>query len=191
MTVGAANVGKNIVMILDNFPSHKAKIARQYAEDFGINLVYLPPYSPDLNPIEFIWKSIKREVSCEFIRDVDHLKNLIKENFYKFSARRSFATNWIKVFLGNELSVISWVNDYNLFQTARDYERMGIVTWFGKKIIACAYFPLNQKSFSSFKANVETSNKGSLGMKDPSKPSPQYIIDGIATIYINRTSSLV
>jgi putative transposase len=113
MTVGAANVGKNIVMILDNFPSHKAKIARQYAEDFGINLVYLPPYSPDLNPIEFIWKSIKREVSCEFIRDVDHLKNMIKENFYKFSARRSFATNWIKVFLGNELSVISWVNDYN------------------------------------------------------------------------------
>ena len=67
MTVGAANVGKNIVMILDNFPSHKAKIARQYAEDFGINLVYLPPYSPDLNPTEFIWKSIKREVSCEFI----------------------------------------------------------------------------------------------------------------------------
>ena len=107
MTVGAANVGKNIVMILDNFPSHKAKIARQYAEDFGINLVYLPPYSPDLNPIEFIWKSIKREVSCEFIRDVDHLKNMIKENFYKFSARRSFATNWIKVFLGDELSIIS------------------------------------------------------------------------------------
>jgi hypothetical protein len=42
-----------------------------------------------------------------FTRDVDHLKNLIKENFYKFSARRSFATNWIKVFLGNKLSIIS------------------------------------------------------------------------------------
>jgi transposase len=47
-------------MILDNFQSHKAKIARQYAEDHGINLIYLPPYSPDLNPIEFIWKA-KRE----------------------------------------------------------------------------------------------------------------------------------
>jgi putative transposase len=106
-TIWEANVGKNIVVILDNFPSHKAKIARQYAEDHGINLIYLPPYSPDLNPIEFIWKSIKREVSCEFIRDVDHLKTLIKDNFYKFSARHSFATNWIEVFLGNDLSIIS------------------------------------------------------------------------------------
>ena len=81
--------------------------ARQYAEDHGINLIYLPPYSPDLNPIEFIWKSIKREISCEFIRDVDHMKRLIRENFYRFSARRSFAANWIKVFLGNELCILS------------------------------------------------------------------------------------
>lgn len=106
-TVWEANIGKNIILILDNFSSHKAKIARQYAEDHGINLIYLPPYSPDLNPIEFIWKSIKREVSCEFIRDVDHMKNLIRDNFYRFSARRSFAANWIKVFLGDELSIIS------------------------------------------------------------------------------------
>ncbi len=94
-------------MILDNFPSHKAKIARQQAEDYGINLIYLPPYSPNLNPIEFIWKSIKREVSREFIRDVDHLKNLNKEKFYEFSSRHSFAANWIEVFLKNELSIIS------------------------------------------------------------------------------------
>jgi putative transposase len=106
-TVWEANLGKNIIMILDNFQSHKAKIARKYAEEHGINLIYLPPYSPDLNPIEFIWKSIKREISCEFIRDVDHMKGLIRENFYRFSARRSFAANWIKVFLGNELSIIS------------------------------------------------------------------------------------
>ena len=77
------------------------------AEDYGINLIYLPPYSPNLNPIEFIWKSIKREVSCQFIRDVDHLKNLIKERFYEFSLKRSFAANWIEVFLGNDLSIIS------------------------------------------------------------------------------------
>ena len=106
-TVWKANIGKNIIMILDNFQSHKAKMVRQYAEDYGINFIYLPPYSPDLNPIEFIWKSIKREVSREFIRDVDHMKRLIRENFYRFSARRSFAANWIKVFLGNELSILS------------------------------------------------------------------------------------
>jgi len=35
------------------------------------------------------------------------LKNLIKEKFYEFSSKRSFAANWIKVFLGNELSINS------------------------------------------------------------------------------------
>jgi transposase len=106
-TVWEANIGKNIIMILDNFQSHKAKVVRQFAENHGIYLIYLPPYSPDLNPIEFIWKSIKREISCEFICDVDHMKRLIQENFCRLSARRSFAANWIKVFLGNELSIIS------------------------------------------------------------------------------------
>jgi transposase len=107
ITIWKANVGKNIIAILDNFPSHKAEITRRLAKDFGINLIYLPSYSPDLNPIEFIWKSIKREVSCEFIRDVAHLKQLIMEKFYKYSASLSFASNWIDVFLENKLSIIS------------------------------------------------------------------------------------
>lgn len=106
-TIWEANIGKNIILILDNFSSHKAKMTRQYAEEHGINLVYLPPYSPDLNPIEFIWKSIKREVSCKFIYSVDHMKDLIRENFCRFSAKCSFAANWIKLFLGNDLSIIS------------------------------------------------------------------------------------
>jgi putative transposase len=93
MTVWEANIGKNIIMFLDNFQSHKANVVRQFAENHGISLIYLPPYSPDLNPIEFIWKSIKREISCEFIRDVDHMKRLIQENFCRLSARRSFAAN--------------------------------------------------------------------------------------------------
>jgi transposase len=107
ITICKANVGKNIIAILDNFPSHKAEITRRLARVLGINLIYLPPYSPDLNPIEFIWKSIKRDISCEFIRDVIHLRQLITEKFYKYSASLGFASNWIDVFLGNQLSVIS------------------------------------------------------------------------------------
>ena len=41
-------------MVLDNFPSHKAKKTLNLANDLGIDLVLLPLYSPDLNPIEFI-----------------------------------------------------------------------------------------------------------------------------------------
>jgi len=57
--------------------------------------------------MRFILKSIKKEISCEFIRDADHIKRLILENFYRLSARRSFAANWIKVFLGDKLSILS------------------------------------------------------------------------------------
>jgi transposase len=102
-----ANSGKKIVAVLDNFPSHKAEITRIQAKDFGIDLIYLPPYSPDLNPIEFIWKSIKREISCKFIHDAPHLKQLIREKFNKYSTNLSFASNWIDVFLEDKLSIIS------------------------------------------------------------------------------------
>lgn len=47
-----SNPGKQIVVILDNFRSHRAKLTIETAEEIGLNLVFLPPYSPDLNPIE-------------------------------------------------------------------------------------------------------------------------------------------
>jgi len=50
------NPEKRIVIILDNFSSHRANATLGFAIKHGIELVFLPPYSPDLNPIEFIWK---------------------------------------------------------------------------------------------------------------------------------------
>ncbi len=38
-------------------------MVKQRAEELDIHFVYLPPYSPDLNPIEFGWKDLKRELS--------------------------------------------------------------------------------------------------------------------------------
>ena len=57
------NKKKIIVLILDNSKAHTADKTKTKARELGIKLVFLPPYSPDLNPVEFIWKSIKREVS--------------------------------------------------------------------------------------------------------------------------------
>lgn len=48
------NPDGDIVIILDNFRSHHANRTREFAEANRIQLVFLPPYSPDLNPIEFI-----------------------------------------------------------------------------------------------------------------------------------------
>jgi transposase len=39
-------------MVMDNLCAHKRQKARESVEEAGCELLYLPPYSPDLNPIE-------------------------------------------------------------------------------------------------------------------------------------------
>jgi len=87
----ANNPEKYIVVILDNFTSHKANDVREKAKKCDIELVYLPVYSPHLNPIEYIWKSIKRTISKNFIKSQNHMKRLIRVNFLKYASRISFA----------------------------------------------------------------------------------------------------
>ena len=55
------------VVIMDNLSSHKRARTRELIESAGADLVYLPPYSPDLNPIEMIFSKIKqllRSLGC-------------------------------------------------------------------------------------------------------------------------------
>lgn len=96
------NPGKKIILIIDNFRSHWANKTRKKAKELDISIVFLPPYSPDLNPIEFIWKSIKRIISAIFIESVDHLKTVIREVFVRLASSLSYAENWIDAFLDEE-----------------------------------------------------------------------------------------
>ena len=57
------NPGKHILVFADNFATHKSAEIRRFAESIGITITFIPKYSPDLNPIEFIWKSIRRMIS--------------------------------------------------------------------------------------------------------------------------------
>ena len=52
------NPGKRILLVLDNFSSHICPYTRRRAHQLGINLVFLPVGSTDLNPIEPVWKSL-------------------------------------------------------------------------------------------------------------------------------------
>lgn len=61
------NIPEKSVIIMDNASFHKGKEMQQMIEDAGHSLLYLPPYSPDLNPIEKKWaqaKHIRRSISC-------------------------------------------------------------------------------------------------------------------------------
>ena len=51
----APTLAKGEVVILDNLGSHKGKPARNAIRDRGAHLLFLPPYSPDLNPIEQVF----------------------------------------------------------------------------------------------------------------------------------------
>jgi transposase len=45
---------------MDNLPVHHADVIREAIEAAGAKLVFLPPYSPDLSPIELCWSKIKQ-----------------------------------------------------------------------------------------------------------------------------------
>lgn len=91
-----------IILILDNYKVHHTAILETAAFDLGILLVFLPPYSPDLNPIEFIWKSVKRVISKVFIQTEAELLPFIFGSFQKFSKSLGFAWSWIQEFLPKE-----------------------------------------------------------------------------------------
>lgn len=52
--------GKNSVLVLDNAKIHHDQELLDYLDAFGVNIVFLPPYSPDLNPIESTFSTIKQ-----------------------------------------------------------------------------------------------------------------------------------
>ena len=47
------------VVIMDNLPAHKSAATREAIERAGATLVFLPPYSPDFNPIEMAFSKLK------------------------------------------------------------------------------------------------------------------------------------
>ncbi len=49
-------------MILDNASFHKSEKTRKLIENAGCKVLFLPPYSPDLNPIEKLWFAIKHAI---------------------------------------------------------------------------------------------------------------------------------
>jgi transposase len=61
------------VLVLDNLGSHKVAGVREAVEAAGATLRYLPPYSPDLNPIEQVFAKLKALLRSEAARTVEAL----------------------------------------------------------------------------------------------------------------------
>ena len=63
ITIRAHYPHRRLDVILDNAPWHYGSEVKRIAKIYRINLHYLPPYSPDLNPIEALWDWVKDEVT--------------------------------------------------------------------------------------------------------------------------------
>ncbi len=67
------------VVILDNLGSHTGKVVRKAIRDIGARLVFLPKYSPDLNPIEQVFAKLKTFVRKRAPRTLDTISNTIAD----------------------------------------------------------------------------------------------------------------
>ena len=54
---------KDHVIIMDNAAFHKKEVLYQIAKKYSQELIFLPPYSPEYNPIEHTWSALKRKVA--------------------------------------------------------------------------------------------------------------------------------
>jgi transposase len=72
------------IVVMDNLSSHKVAGVRQAIEAVGAKLVYLPPYSPDFNPIEQVFAKLKWLVRSAKQRTVAGLENLLGKLLDRF-----------------------------------------------------------------------------------------------------------
>ncbi len=63
------------IVVLDNSASHKRVAAVRAIESAGCSVAYLPPYSPDFNPIELAFAKIKARLRAAELRTIDRVEN--------------------------------------------------------------------------------------------------------------------
>ena len=73
------------VVIMDNLPAHKVGGIRQAIEATGARLLYLPPYSPDFNPIEMAFSKLKALLRKAAARTIDDLWQVIADALGAFT----------------------------------------------------------------------------------------------------------
>jgi transposase len=71
---------RRVFLIVDGHPSHRSKSARRYVDSLGgkLKLFFLPPYSPELNPDEFVWNDVKNNgVARTLVHDPSDLHRAV------------------------------------------------------------------------------------------------------------------
>lgn len=81
----APELGPGEVVVMDNLPAHRVAGVRQAIEARGAGVLYLPPYSPDFNPIELAFAKLKALLRAAAARTIPALWTAIAEAIERFT----------------------------------------------------------------------------------------------------------
>jgi len=87
-------LSKGDIVVMDNLPAHKVSGIEQLIQAKGAKLIYLPPYSPDLNPIEKCWSKIKTHLRKAKARTRAELEKALQEALLLIT--KEDALGWFK-----------------------------------------------------------------------------------------------
>lgn len=85
MRVGSVTLEKAIFVIMDNLPAHKVHGVQKAIQAVGASLLYLPPYSPDFNPIEMVFAKLKALLRAAAARTMPDLWQAIADAIKRFT----------------------------------------------------------------------------------------------------------
>lgn len=97
--------GKPIIIVMDNAKYNRAYSVQNYAKTLGIIIKYLPPYAPNLNLVERVWRFLKSELKNKYIENFEDFKEWIM-NFCK---NFKIYENEMKTIISNKIQILKAV----------------------------------------------------------------------------------
>jgi transposase len=79
------------IVVMDNLSAHKVAGVRERIESVGAQLLYLPPYSPDFNPIEPAWSKVKQGLRGAQARTLEVLETAVAQALSAITAQNASA----------------------------------------------------------------------------------------------------
>jgi transposase len=89
--------GGKVFLVVDGHPAHKAKVVKSYVQELKgrLELYFLPPYAPDLNPDEFVWSYMKSNgVSKKPLKKNESLAERIEDDLRKLKRNRKLVRSF-------------------------------------------------------------------------------------------------
>lgn len=90
--------GRPLMLIWDGLPSHRSHLMSEYLQEHQrrLTVVRLPPYAPELNPVESVWANISgQELANRCADDLGPIVEAVRDGFLRIHQRKSLAHSFL------------------------------------------------------------------------------------------------